>query len=168
MFHPLGWEDLLEKEMAIHSSTLAWKIPWMEEPGRLQSMWSQRVRHNWATSISLSLKYLSIQLLLILFKHTLCPSIVHSCPEKGGFPGGSRVKNPPANAGDTGSISGSGISPGEGNGYPLQYCCLETSHGQRSLVGHSPWGPKRVGHDLMIKQQKHLEKRWILPEATLL
>ena len=91
-----------------------------------------------------------------------------ACPEKGGFPGGSRVKNPPANAGDTGSISGSGISPGEGNGYPLQYCCLETSHGQRSLVGHSPWGPKRVGHDLMIKQQKHLEKRWILPEATLL
>ena len=34
----LGWEDLLEKEMATHSSTLAWKIPWMEEPGRLQSM----------------------------------------------------------------------------------------------------------------------------------
>ena len=42
----LGWEDPLEKEMAIHSSTLAWKIPWMEEPGRLQSMWSQRVRHD--------------------------------------------------------------------------------------------------------------------------
>ena len=39
----LGWEDLLEKEMAIHSSILAWKIPWMEEPGRLQSMGSQRV-----------------------------------------------------------------------------------------------------------------------------
>ena len=34
----LGWEDLLEKEMAPHSSILAWKIPWMEEPGRLQSM----------------------------------------------------------------------------------------------------------------------------------
>ena len=39
----LGGEDPLEKEMAIHSSTLAWKIPWMEEPGRLQSMGSQRV-----------------------------------------------------------------------------------------------------------------------------
>ena len=35
---PLGWEDLLEKEMTTHSSILAWKIPWMEEPGRLQSM----------------------------------------------------------------------------------------------------------------------------------
>ena len=42
----LGLEDPLEKEMATHSSTLAWKIPWMEEPGRLQSMGSQRVRHN--------------------------------------------------------------------------------------------------------------------------
>ena len=42
----LGWEDSLEKEMATHSSTLAWKIPWTEEPGRLQSMGSQRVRHD--------------------------------------------------------------------------------------------------------------------------
>ena len=40
--------------MAPHSSTLAWKIPWAEEPGRLQCMGSQRVRHNWATSLSLS------------------------------------------------------------------------------------------------------------------
>ena len=44
---------LMEKAMAPHSSTLAWKIPWTEEPGRLQSMGSQRVRHNWATSLSL-------------------------------------------------------------------------------------------------------------------
>ena len=42
----LGWEDPLEKEMAIHSSTIAWNIPWTEEPGRLQSMGLQRVRHN--------------------------------------------------------------------------------------------------------------------------
>ena len=42
----LGQEDPLEKEMAIHSSTLAWKIPWTEEPGRLQSMRSQRVEHD--------------------------------------------------------------------------------------------------------------------------
>ena len=44
---------LLEKAMAPHSSTLAWKIPWAEEPGRLQSMGSLRVGHNWATSLSL-------------------------------------------------------------------------------------------------------------------
>ena len=42
----LGREDLLEKEMATHSNTLAWKIPWTEEPGRLQSMGSQRVGHD--------------------------------------------------------------------------------------------------------------------------
>ena len=42
----LGQEDPLEKEMATHSSTLAWKIPWMEEPGRLQSIVSQRVGHD--------------------------------------------------------------------------------------------------------------------------
>ena len=42
----LGWEDPMEKEMATHSRTLAWKIPWMEELGRLQSMRSQRVGHD--------------------------------------------------------------------------------------------------------------------------
>ena len=42
----LGWEDPLQKGMATHSSILAWRIPWTEEPGRLQSMGSQRVRHN--------------------------------------------------------------------------------------------------------------------------
>ena len=42
----LGWEDRLEKEMAIHSSIIAWKIPWTEEPGRLQSMGLQRVGHD--------------------------------------------------------------------------------------------------------------------------
>ena len=42
----LGQEDLLEKEMSTHSSIFAWKIPWMEKPGRLQSMGSQRVGHD--------------------------------------------------------------------------------------------------------------------------
>ena len=42
----LGWEEPLEKEMATHPSILAWRIPWMEEPGGLQSMGSQRVRHD--------------------------------------------------------------------------------------------------------------------------
>ena len=50
----LGREDLLEKEMAPHSSILAWKIPWTKEPVRLQSMGSQRVGHDWATLLSLS------------------------------------------------------------------------------------------------------------------
>ena len=42
----LGWEDPLEKEMATHSSTIAWTIPWTDEPGRLQYMGLQRVRHD--------------------------------------------------------------------------------------------------------------------------
>ena len=46
MVQSLGWEDTLEEEMANHSSILAWEIPWTEEPGCLQFMGSQRVRHN--------------------------------------------------------------------------------------------------------------------------
>ena len=49
----IGTVYWMEKAMAPHSSTLAWKIPWTEEPGRLQSMGSLRVRHDWATSLSL-------------------------------------------------------------------------------------------------------------------
>ena len=55
------------------------------------------------------------------------------------------VKNPPANAGDirdVGLVSGLGRSPGGGHGNPLQYSCLENPHGQRSLVGYSPWDCK--------------------------
>ena len=55
----LGWEDPLEKEMAIHSSILAWKISWIEEPGGLQSIGSQRVGHAWVTNT-----YLLIYMLL--------------------------------------------------------------------------------------------------------
>ena len=59
-----------------------------------------------------------------------------------GFPGGLVVKNPPANAGDTGSIPGWGRFPGGRNGNPLQYSCLENLHGQKSLAGYSPWDHK--------------------------
>ena len=55
MLKPIGGLllSLLKKAMATHSSTLAWQIPWMEEPGRLQPMGSLRVRHDWATALSL-------------------------------------------------------------------------------------------------------------------
>ena len=56
----LGQEDPLEKGMATHSSTLAWKIPWMEKPGRLQPMGLQRVGHDWATSLSLIYTYMCV------------------------------------------------------------------------------------------------------------
>ena len=54
-FQSLGWEDPLEKEMATQSSILVWKIPWTEEPGGLQSMGLQRVRHDWAHPYYLAL-----------------------------------------------------------------------------------------------------------------
>ena len=49
-FQSLGWEDPLQKGMATHSRILAWRIPWIEEPGGLQSVGLQRVRYNWATN----------------------------------------------------------------------------------------------------------------------
>jgi len=61
----LGWEDPLEKRMAIHSSILAWRIPWTEEPGRLQCRGSQRVGHGRAT---------------FTFKHILCNIHSHLIP----------------------------------------------------------------------------------------
>ena len=60
------------------------------------------------------------------------------------FPGGSDSKVSAWNAGDLGSFSGSGRSPGGGHGNPLQYSCLENPHGQRSLVGYSPRGRKKA------------------------
>ena len=87
----LGWEDPLEKEMAIHSRTIAWEIPWTEEHGVLQSMGLQKV---W---IRPNNNYNNILHLL-----------TYSC-----------------NAGDPGSTTGLGRSPGEGNGNPLQDYCLE-------------------------------------------
>ena len=83
----LGWEVPLKKEMAPHSSTLAWKIPWTKEPGRLQSMESQRVRHDWATSLSLFFQDISaknqifagcIYAKLLQLCPTLCHAMDHS------------------------------------------------------------------------------------------
>ena len=65
---------------------------------------------------------------------------------KMGFYGGSDGIESACNSEDIGSIPGLGRSPGEGNGYPLQYSCLENSYGQRNLSGCSPWG-HRVGRD---------------------
>ena len=56
----LGQEDSLEKEMVTHSSIFAWRIPWTEKPGGLQSTRSQRVRHNWATSEQFDFIFFSI------------------------------------------------------------------------------------------------------------
>ena len=64
-----------------------------------------------------------------------------------GLPGGSDGKESACNAGDPGSIPGSGRSPGEENGYPLQYSCLENAmdRGAWQAMGYSPWGFKESG-----------------------
>ena len=93
----LGQGRSLEQGMTTHSSILAWRIPWTEEPGGLQSIGSQRVRQDLATKTFTSLT----QSLPLLFQ--LGPCLQSSF-------GGSAVKNLPANAGDTGLIPGSGRS----------------------------------------------------------
>ena len=104
----LGGEDPLEKETAVHSSILAWEIPWTEEPFRLQSMKLQRVRHNLAT------------------KQQLAHRKEQASGSQWGFPGGSVGKEFTCDERDRGSIPGSGRSPGEENGSPLQYSCPRT------------------------------------------
>ena len=108
--------------MAAHSSILSWRIPWTKEPDELQSMGSQ----SW-TQLSDYHSRFSYKLLDVpLFFSDLVKCLAKFSTSVGmGFPGSSVVKNPPANAGDSGSVSGLGRSSGEGNGNPLQYSCLE-------------------------------------------
>ena len=101
----LGWEVTLEKGMATHSSILAWRIPWTEEPGRLQSMGSQRVGHDSATSLSFYIPWASLVAQMLKNLPAMQKTWVQSL----------------------GLIPGSGTSPGEGNGNPFQYYCLENS-----------------------------------------
>ena len=110
----------LEKAMAPHSSTIAWKIPWMEEPGRLQSMGSLRVGHDWATSLSL--------FTFMHWKRKWQPTPVF-------FPGESQGQRSLVGCplwgcteSDTTEQLHFHFSPsciGKGNGNPLQYSCLE-------------------------------------------
>jgi len=69
------------------------------------------------------------------------------------------VKNPPANAGDVGSIPGLGRFPWRRNWQPIPVFLPGKSHGQRSLAGYSPWGRKRARHDLATKQQMEVKHR---------
>ena len=108
----------LEKEVATHSSILAWRIPGTAEPSGLPSMGSHPVRHDWsdlaaaASNTQIGSPKGQKQILNKVYRH---------------FPWGSAGKESACNAGDLGSIPGSGRSPGEGKGYPLQYSGLENS-----------------------------------------
>ena len=85
------------------------------------------------------------------------------------FPGGSAVKNPPGNAGDMGSISGWGGSPGAGNGKLLQYFCLENPLDRGAWwATYSPWSCKRAGHNLSTKQQNNNHHNLLVVSHALL
>ena len=75
------------------------------------------------------------------------------------FPGGSDGKASAYNVGDPGLIPGLGRSPGEGNGDPLPYSCLENQHEQRSQRGYSPWG-RRESHMHVCTHKIYCKKYW--------
>ena len=121
----LGWEDPLKEEMAIHSSTLAWKIPWTEEPGRLQSGGGKELD---------TTEWLHLHFSLSCTGEGNGNLLQHSClenPMDGGAWSSQMallVKNLLANTGDIrdgGLIPRSGRSPEGGNGNPLWFSWLE-------------------------------------------
>ena len=147
----LDQEEPLEKEMATHSSILAWKIPWTEEPGGLQSTGSKGVRHDWAHRHNLTQKSPRVKFYM--------PFTLKSTKLKCAFSGissGMRlnhwtsqmalvVKNPPANAGD---IKRCGFNPWVGKNprrtawKPTPVFLPRESRGQWSLAGYSSQGLK--------------------------
>ena len=99
--------------MATHSSTLAWKIPWTEKPGRLQSMGLQKIGYNWATSLHSQCAERQSFMGFLCFLPT--------------FLGHCRRHISKESATDVGLIPGLGRSPGVGNGNLFQYSCLKIS-----------------------------------------
>ena len=75
----LCWEDPLEKEMVTHSGILAWKIPWTDECGRLQSMGLQRVRHDWATSLCYIILCTVPRCISLIYSFIFCCLISSAC-----------------------------------------------------------------------------------------
>ena len=129
-----------EKETATHSSILAWKIPWTEEPGGLLSMGSQRIRDYWSGLARMQAPiifysvyifaqdvFLWAEIFNIDVIKTLLIYLIPCIFLERTLPGGSEGKVSACSAGYPGSIPASGRSPGEGNSNPLQYSCLENS-----------------------------------------
>ena len=133
----LGMKNPLEKRMATHSSILAWRIPWTEEPGRLQPTGAQRVRHDWVTNTHKGLHGRVLSGGPVAFPNIWFCYFQYYCLIMG-FPGGSNGKESACKVGDPDLIPGMGRSPGGVHGYPLQYSCLEnsTDRGARQATVH--------------------------------
>ena len=127
----LGWEDPLEEDMATHSSILAWRIPWTEEPGGLQSMGLQRVRHE-DTTERLSTEFLW----KLSSKESAC------------------------SAADAGLTPGSGRFPGEGNSNPLQYSSPQNPTDSGAWWTIQSTGSQRFRRDLVTKPPPPYERNY--------
>ena len=122
---------------------------WTGKPGMLQSIGLQRVGHDWVTEVNWTTYWRGLPFPSVgdLPDPCLCISCIADRFFTTELSNGSAGKETPCNAGvtgDTRSIPGSGRSPGEGNGYPLQYTCLENPCGKRTLVSYSPGGCKEL------------------------
>ena len=147
----LGWEDPLEEVVATHSNILAWKLPWTEEPGRLQSMGWQRVRHDWTQQSTLSCAGRVFRELRKFGR-----SLAVTCPDSGGKGGlGKRLLGvTPCIVEVEGEYPSLLHKVSWRRKWQLTPVFLPgKSLGQRSLAGYSLWG-RRVWHNLATKQQQ--------------
>ena len=169
----------LEKEVAIHSSILAWEIPCTEDPGGLQSLGLQRVRHallsNWALCIYVSATF-SVHFTLSFPCPQVCslPARLHYFPADR-FIGTIFLdsicmyyrllwwissKESTYQTEDAGLIPGRGRSPGEGDGNLCQQFLPGKSHGQRNLEGYSPQGHKELDMTELLNHHHVLLYCW--------
>ena len=156
----------LEKEMATHSSILAWRIPGTEEPSWLPSLGSQRVRHNWSdlAAAAAYTNYFTTIKTWLSWLNNFHQVLIRQCSTNGmqqihtscyvdtllGFPAWFSGTGPACQCRRRGFDPGLGRIPDEGNSNPLQYCCLGNP------MDRGAWqstGLPRVGHDLATKQQ---------------
>ena len=161
----LDLEDPLEKGMTAHSSILAWRSPWTEEPGGLQSMGCQRVGHNWAINTCAMIADNPVLFPMSDCQHlgkkagyfsSLCPAMAWSWKlhnwvlisyfaspfQTGDFPGGSDGKSVCLQCRRSGFDSWVGKIPWRRKWQPTPVFLPGKFHGQRSLVGYSQWGHK--------------------------
>ena len=162
----LGREDPMEKGAATHSSILAWRIPWTQECGGLQSIESQRVRHDWPNLCVFDCSLDDVLLIFfvvaqvnfqnIFFKVVISVTIWSIVRWVFGLPWELSGKESPYNAGDARSIPGSGRSTGKGSGNPPWYSCLEKLMGREAWRTTVPGVEKESDMTQWLQQQRWL------------
>ena len=132
----------------------------VENPGDKRAWWAT-VHRVAKSQTGLKSEHAHIHVYIHIYTHIyICiTESLCSTPETNtGFPGDSDGKESICNTGDLGSIPGLEKSPGGGHGNPFQYSCLENPHGQRGLVGFSPWGHKEPDTTVRLNPELHTQK----------